>query len=104
MIIYNVLQHNYHNWHSPESWSLLLMSCLLKTTEEDVHSDNSSKNTNARFKRREAGGMFNPSSHMPIPKHKAKHRYTIQKQLFWLLHKTNKPLFLGYISVFSFVF
>ncbi len=44
------------------------------------------------------------SSHVPTLKHKAKHGYITQKQLFQLRHETNEQPFPGYTSMFSFEF
>ncbi len=78
--------------------------CKLKTMEERVHSDNPSKSTkNACFKRHETCRIV-VSSHVPTLKHGANQGYITHKQLFQLLHETSKQSFLGYISVFSFMF
>ncbi len=53
MIIYDVLQHYYDIWCSPESWSSMLTSLLAENNR------GASKNTiNARFKRCETCRMF----------------------------------------------
>ncbi len=58
---------------SSESWSSLLQ---LKTAEDNVHSENQSKNTiNAHFKRHETRQCLLVSSHVLTLKHKAKHEY-----------------------------
>ncbi len=44
-IIHNVQQHHYDNRHSPENWSLLLMSLLAYATEELEHFAHPAENT-----------------------------------------------------------
>ncbi len=44
------------------------------------------------------------SSHILTPKHEAKHEYVTQKRQLVCFVKQLKEPFLGYMSVFSFVF
>ncbi len=81
-----------------------MTSPLAKTNERACALRESVKKYKDLLKDEKLSECLVVSSHVPTPKHEAKHRYVSRKQVFVSFLKQLKELLLGYISVLSFVF